>query len=77
VGIGCYYVAGIGLAAVLFGALYQGGQELAFQMPQISQQMVLVIQALVILFTGAMEGLFRPGLERIFTALADRRAAGA
>ena len=31
--------------------------------------MVVVIQALVILFTGAMEGMFRPGLQRIFTTL--------
>ncbi len=62
---------GIGLAAILFGALYQGGQELAFEMPAISRQMVVVIQALVILFTGAMEGLFRAPLEIMFMRLAS------
>jgi simple sugar transport system permease protein len=65
---------GIGLAAILFGALYQGGQELAFEMPAISRQMVVVIQALVILFTGAMEGLFRVPLEVLFTRLDEARS---
>ena len=57
---------GIALAAMLFGALYQGGLELQFYMPAITREMIVVIQALVILFTGAMEGLLRPGLETIF-----------
>ena len=37
--------------------------------------MIVVIQALVILFTGAMEGLFRPSLRtRLHAVLArDRR----
>ena len=39
--------------------------------------MVVVIQALVILFTGAMEGLFRPGLQRIFTTLSPGQKAEA
>ncbi len=64
--MGRNHPVGIFLAAILFGALYQGGQELQFAMPGISREMVLVIQALVILFTGAMEGLFRPSLERVF-----------
>jgi len=46
---------GIALAALLFGALYQGGQELAFMMPGITREMIVVIQGLVILFTGAMK----------------------
>jgi general nucleoside transport system permease protein len=57
---------GIGLAAVLFGALYQGGLDLQFEMPAITRDMIVVIQALVIMFTGAMEGLLRPGLETAF-----------
>jgi len=57
---------GICLAALLFGALYQGGSELAFSMPQLSKEMVVVIQGLVILFCGALEHMFRPHLERLF-----------
>jgi simple sugar transport system permease protein len=39
--------------------------------------MVVVIQALVILFTGAMEGMFRPGLARIFATLSTGQKAEA
>ncbi len=60
---------GVFLAAVLFGALYQGGSELAFEMPAITREMILVIQALVILFTGALENMTRQPLERFFLAL--------
>ncbi len=60
---------GILIAALLFGALYQGGNELQYVIPGLSKEMVVVIQALVILFTGAMEGMFRPGLQRIFATL--------
>ncbi|HEY8595037.1 MAG TPA: ABC transporter permease [Devosiaceae bacterium] len=68
---------GIALAAILFGALYQGGQELAFEMPRVSRELILVIQALVILFTGAMEDMFRPSLQSIFMALSPRKENGA
>ena len=68
---------GIALASVLFGALYQGGQELQFVMPEVTREMIVVIQALVILFTGAMEGLFRPSLESIFMMLGPREKAEA
>jgi simple sugar transport system permease protein len=57
---------GIGLAALLFGALYQGGNELQYVISGLDRTVVVIIQALVILFTGAMEGLFRPGLQRGF-----------
>lgn len=57
---------GILLAALLFGALYQGGSELAFDMPRISRDVVVVIQGLVILFAGALEHMFRPRLEALF-----------
>jgi ABC-type uncharacterized transport system permease subunit len=65
--MGRNHPVGICLAALLFGALYQGGSELAFAMPQLSKEMVVVIQGLVILFCGALEHLFRPHLERLFS----------
>lgn len=68
---------GIALAALLFGALYQGGNELQYVIPGLSKEMVVVIQALVILFTGAMEGMFRPGLQRAFMLLSPRQKAEA
>ncbi len=64
---------GVILAAVLFGMLYQGGAELAFEKPKISRDMIVVIQALVILFAGALEHMFRPAISRAFAALSGPR----
>ncbi len=57
---------GVFLAAVLFGILTQGGIELEFEIPAVSREMILVIQALVILFTGALENMVRAPVERLF-----------
>ena len=65
---------GIVLAAVLFGALYQGGAELAFDMPAITRDMIVMIQGLVILFAGAMEHMFRPALSRGLTMMSTTKA---
>lgn len=65
---------GVVLAAILFGMLYQGGAELAFEMPSISRDMIVVIQALVILFTGALERMVRGPVERGFLRLGRRPA---
>jgi ABC-type uncharacterized transport system permease subunit len=69
--MGRNHPVGIILAALLFGALYQGGSELAFDMPKLSRDLVVVIQGLVILFAGALEHMFRPRLEALF----ERHAA--
>ncbi|MBN9089402.1 MAG: ABC transporter permease [Reyranella sp.] len=57
---------GIALAALLFGILQQGGAELAFEIPTITREMVVVIQGLVILFSGALVQLPRPWLQMLF-----------
>ena len=54
---------GIALAALLFGALQQGGAELSFDIPTITREMVIVIQGLVILFSGALFQMPRPWLQ--------------
>lgn len=64
--MGRAHPAGICLAALLFGTLYQGGAELAFEMPKITRDMVVLIQGLAILFAGAMEQLYRPVMVRVF-----------
>ncbi|NLH81262.1 MAG: ABC transporter permease [Phyllobacteriaceae bacterium] len=68
---------GVVLAALLFGVLYQGGAELAFDKPKISRDMIVVIQALVILFAGALEHMFRPGLVALFDRRRVRAEGGA
>lgn len=72
--MGRSHPVGIVLASLLFGVLYQGGAELAFEKPKISRDMVVVIQALVILFAGALEHMGRPLLARVFAP--RRRMAG-
>ncbi|MEM6888355.1 MAG: ABC transporter permease [Pseudomonadota bacterium] len=56
---------GVFLAAILFGFLYQGGAELALW-TSIPRELIVVIQALVILFTGALDNMVRMPLERLF-----------
>jgi simple sugar transport system permease protein len=58
---------GIFLASILFGALYQGGTELAFNKPDITRDMIVFIQGIVILFSGALENMFRPQIAALFT----------
>ena len=59
---------GILLAALLFGFLYQGGGELALW-TTIPRELIVVIQALVILFTGALDNMVRMPLERLFLTM--------
>lgn len=56
---------GVFMAAILFGFLYQGGAELALW-TKIPRELIVVIQALVILFTGALDNMVRMPLERLF-----------
>ena len=69
--MGRNHPVGIFFAALLFGALYQGGNDLAFDMPSIRREMVVVIQGLVILFSGALEHMFRPRIEALFVRRAQ------
>jgi general nucleoside transport system permease protein len=77
--MGRAHPAGIVLAAILFGVLYQGGAELAFDKPKITRDMIVVIQGLVVLFAGALEHMFRRPLavllSRVQTPIADAPAA--
>lgn len=63
---------GIVLASLLFGALYQGGAELSFEIPTITRDMIVVIQALVILFAGALENMLRPWAAPFFAGRRTR-----
>ena len=63
---------GVFIAAILFGFLYQGGAELALW-TSIPRELIVMIQALVILFTGALDNMVRMPLERMFLALRKRK----
>ncbi|WP_425405229.1 ABC transporter permease [Hwanghaeella sp.] len=64
--MGRNHPVGIILASLLFGLLYQGGAELAFEMPSITKEMVVALQGLVILFSGALAYMSRPWVERVY-----------
>lgn len=66
--IGRNHPLGIVLASVLFGILYQGGTEMNFENPNISKDMVLAIQGLIVLFAGALPLLFKPVLYKLLGA---------
>lgn len=66
---------GVFLAAVLFGFLYQGGAELSLW-TDIPRELIVVVQALVILFTGALDNMVRMPLERVFLAFRRKNPEG-
>lgn len=63
--MGRNHPVGILLAALLFGFLYQGGGELAL-FSNIPRELITVIQALVILFTGALDNMVRMLIAPLF-----------
>ena len=73
--MGRNHPVGIVLAALLFGALYQGGSELSFDMPRLTRDMVVVIQGLIILVCGALEHALRRPVEALVARTVPRRSA--
>ena len=74
--IGRNHPAGIVLASLLFGTLYQGGSELAFEITGFSRDMVFMLQGLIVLFAGAMAQVAAPALARLYRALPKRAEGG-
>jgi ABC-type uncharacterized transport system permease subunit len=74
--IGRNHPLGIVLASVLFGVLYQGGSELAFEINGFSRDMVFMLQGLIVLFAGAMAQVAAPLLFKAWRAFPGKRAGG-
>ena len=74
--IGRNHPVGIVLASLLFGALYQGGSELAFEINGFSRDMVFMLQGLIVLFAGAMAQVAAPALFRLYQLTGAGRHAG-
>jgi simple sugar transport system permease protein len=75
--MGRNHPVGIFFAALLFGALFQGGTEIDFEFQTITREVVLMIQGLIILFSGALVYMFNPMLERLYHRLmASRQVPG-
>ena len=67
--MGRNHPVGIVLASVLFGALFQGGAEVAFEVPGFSREMVVMLQGFIVLFSGAMVYVIAPWLARLLAAV--------
>jgi simple sugar transport system permease protein len=63
---------GIVLASLLFGALFQGGAEVSFEVKGFSRDMVVMLQGFIVLFSGAMAYVLAPWITSAIGAL--RRA---
>ena len=59
---------GIVVSSLLFGALFQGGAEVAFDVPGFSRDMVVMLQGFVVLFSGAMTYVIAPPLAWMLRA---------
>ena len=70
--IGRNHPLGIVLASLLFGALYQGGSELAFEINGFSRDMVFMLQGLIVLFAGAMAQVAAPLLLEAWRVFAKK-----
>ncbi|PTY37725.1 sugar ABC transporter permease [Saccharospirillum sp. MSK14-1] len=67
---------GIVLASLMFGFLTQGGSELQFEY-SVDARIVVVLQGLVILFSGALQHMMKHPIERLYLNYARRRDANA
>ena len=56
---------GIVLASLLFGALFQGGAEVSFEVRGFSRDMVVMLQGFIVLFSGAMAYVMAPAVARV------------
>ncbi|HKX44478.1 MAG TPA: ABC transporter permease [Burkholderiaceae bacterium] len=58
--MGRNHPVGIVLASLLFGALFQGGAEVSFEVSGFSRDMVVMLQGFIVLFSGAMAYVISP-----------------
>jgi ABC-type uncharacterized transport system permease subunit len=64
--MGRNHPGGVVLASLLFGALFQGGAEVSFELPGFSRDMVVTLQGFIVLFSGAMAYVMAPLFVRVF-----------
>jgi simple sugar transport system permease protein len=67
--MGRNHPVGIVFASLLFGALFQGGAEVAFEVKGFSRDMVVLMQGLVVLFSGAMIYVIAPWVAKPLNAV--------
>lgn len=70
--MGRNHPVGIVLSSVLFGALFQGGSEVAFEIQGFSRDMVVAVQGFIVLFSGAMAYVLSPYLAAFLAIVLPR-----
>lgn len=75
--MGRNHPVGIVLASILFGALFQGGAEVAFEVRGFSREMVVMLQGFIVLFSGAMVYVIAPIVGWLLARVARLKPAGA
>lgn len=71
--MGRNHPVGIVFASLLFGALFQGGAEVAFDVPGFSRDMVVMLQGFIVLFSGAMVYVIAPRLAWLLSKLPQQK----
>ncbi|HWH82778.1 MAG TPA: ABC transporter permease [Burkholderiaceae bacterium] len=71
--MGRNHPVGIVLASLLFGALFQGGAEVSFEVPGFSRDMVVTLQGFIVLFSGAMAYVIAPTIGKLVERVARLR----
>lgn len=70
--MGRNHPVGIVAASLLFGALFQGGAEVAFDVRGFSRDMVVMLQGFIVLFSGAMAAVIGRGLAAVLAVVPRR-----
>ena len=75
--MGRNHPVGIVLASILFGALFQGGAEVAFEVSGFSREMVVMLQGFIVLFSGAMVYVIAPIVGWLLACITRLMPSGA
>jgi ABC-type uncharacterized transport system permease subunit len=65
---------GIVLSALLFGMISQGGAEVAFEVQGFTKDMIVMLQGLIVLFSGALAYVFAPVIARVYFSFLKKEA---
>ena len=67
--MGRNHPAGIALSSILFGMIFQGGAEVAFEVKGFSKDMVVMLQGFIVLFSGALAYAIAPLVGKLYMRL--------
>jgi general nucleoside transport system permease protein len=68
--MGRNHPVGIVLSSLLFGVIFQGGAEVAFEVQDFTRDMVVMLQGFIVLFSGAMAYATAPLVARVYQLFA-------